>query len=230
MGTYGMGKSSIARRLVHTLRAQPDKFFLIYNPDSSYDTEYTMLMDFVNACGCPRKKGIPQQWRELEMFLVEKRKENKNVVIILDDAQKIKPAALSAIHHLYNFDESAKIVQVVLVGQPELQNVIMKRPEVHNRVYNWLTLNPLLATEAFELIEYRRTVAGRTQPFLNPDQFTRVWATAGGIPRNLVILCSKIVDEVAAKNGRSVDDDAVSAAIKTVNFTEPRMVMLPGIE
>lgn len=95
-GPIGVGKSTIARRLESIYRANPDENVVVYAHTSTYPSEFAALVDVSNqASGLERRKGLTQQWREMESYLVSMMKKEKMVVFhkILDDAQKMEPDA-----------------------------------------------------------------------------------------------------------------------------------------
>jgi general secretion pathway protein A len=122
-GGFGVGKSTIARRLESIYRAYPQEFMVVFVHTAAYESEYAALLDVSYALSLDRRKGMTMQWRELESYLVDQKELERNVVLILDDAQLMTPDALTLVHHLYNFDISQKLAQVVLFGQPELQRI-----------------------------------------------------------------------------------------------------------
>jgi type II secretory pathway predicted ATPase ExeA len=207
-GGFGVGKSTIARRLESIYRAYPEDFTVVFVHTAAYESEYAALLDVCYALNLDRRKGMTMQWREFESFLVDQKEQSRNVVIVLDDAQLMEPDALSLVHHIYNFDISQKLAQVILFGQPELQRIFNQRPEVLSRVDAWFRLNPLSLEDTLELIRFRSAVAGRKDPLLTQSAFLEVWKATRGIPREIVAVCSKVIYEMG-KQEKSVADNAV---------------------
>ena len=207
-GGFGVGKSTIARRLESIYRAYPPDFMVVFVHTAAYESEYAALLDVCYALNLDRRKGMTMQWREFESFLVDQKEQKRNVVVILDDAQLMAPDALSLVHHIYNFDISQKLAQVILFGQPELQRIFNQRPEVLSRVDAWFRLNPLSLEDTLELIRFRCAVAGRKEPLLTQSAFLEVWKATRGIPREIVAVCSKVINEMG-QQGKSMADNAV---------------------
>jgi len=213
-GGFGVGKSTIARRLESIYRAYPQDFSVVFVHTAAYESEYAALLDVCYALNLERRKGMTMQWREFEGFLVDQKEQGRNVVMILDDAQLMSPGSLSLVHHIYNFDISQKLAQVILFGQPEVQRIFNQRPEVLSRVDSWFRLNPLSLEDTLELIRFRCAVAGRKDPLLTQSAFLAVWQATHGIPREIVSLCSKIIDHMGAMNRKVADMPVVEAALK----------------
>jgi general secretion pathway protein A len=220
-GPIGIGKSTVARRLEGIFRMYAENFYVIFFVSgSNFSSQYEFLLSLSNECNLPKRKGLTGQWNEIEEFLNKQRKALKNVVIIIDDAERMDPSALDAIHRIYNYDVSEKISQVILFGQPELQDVFASKKEIRSRVYQRHILNPLSAKEAFNLINFRATVAGRSEPFLSQSGFVKIWEACGGIPRNLVKVCAMIVDEALAIGTKTIENEVLDHAIEQFMIIE----------
>ncbi len=212
-GGFGVGKSTIARRLESIYRTYPSDFQVVFVHTAAYESEYAALLDVCYALNLDRRKGMTMQWREFESFLVDQKEQSRNVVVILDDAQLMAPDALSLVHHIYNFDISQKLAQVILFGQPELQRIFNQRPEVLSRVDAWFRLNPLSLEDTLELIRFRCAVAGRKDALLTQSAFLEVWKATRGIPREIVAVCSKVINEMGYQKKAMADNAVVHAAL-----------------
>lgn len=213
-GGFGVGKSTIARRLESIYRAYPEDFVVVFVHTAAYESEYAALLDVSYALSLNRRKGMTMQWREFESYLVDQKETSRNVVLILDDAQLMTPDALTLVHHIYNFDISQKLSQVILFGQPELQRIFNLRPEVLSRVDSWFRLNPLSLEDTLELIRFRCSVAGRKESLLTQSAFLEVWRATRGIPREIVTLCSKVITEMGADTKTIADNAVVLRALR----------------
>ena len=141
------------------------------------------------------------------------------MVIILDEAQRMDPSALGMVHTIYNFDVRKKLAQVILFGQPEVNDVFRPKPEIRNRVYSWFTLHPLSFADSYELVRFRCKVAGRDKLLFSESSYLEISQLTNGVPRDLVILCSEIIDEVT-RQGKNpgeaeINDEIVMSAIAT---------------
>ena len=213
-GGFGVGKSTIARRLESIYRTYPEDFMVVFVHTAAYESEYAALLDVSYALNLGRRKGLTMQWREFESFLVDQKEDSRNVVVILDDAQLMSPESLSFVHHTYNFDITQKLAQVILFGQPEIRRIFDVRPEVLSRVDSWFRLNPLSLEDTLELIRFRCAVAGRKDPLLTQAAFLEVWKATRGIPREIVTLCSKIIDHMGLQGRTAADNGIVQAALQ----------------
>lgn len=213
-GGFGVGKSTIARRLESIYRTYPEEYVVVFVHTAAYESEYAALLDMCYALNLNRRKGMTMQWREFEGFLVDQKSAGRNVVVILDDAQLMSPDSLTTVHHIYNFDIYQKLAQVILFGQPEIHRIFNERPEVLSRVDSWFRLNPLSLEDTLELIRFRSAVAGRKESLLTQSAFLEVWKATRGIPREIVALCSKIINVMGDQHKTTADNLVVQEALQ----------------
>ena len=214
-GGYGVGKSSLALRLESIYRAQPDEYRVVFVHTASYESEFAGLQDLCHSLGLPRRRGLTKQWREFENFLVDEHKQGRNVCIILDDAQLMDQDALRIVHHIYNFDRGGrKLAQLVLFGQPELTYIFAMNPEIRSRVDSWFRLNPLSLEDTLQLIRFRCTVAGRDEPLFTQSAFLEVFEATGGVPREIVSVCARVIEELGHQRKKTADTEVTKAAIE----------------
>ncbi len=214
-GGYGVGKSSLALRLESIYRARPDEYRVVFVHTASYESEFAGLQDLCHSLGLPRRRGLTKQWREFENFLVDEHKQGRNVCIILDDAQLMDQDALRIVHHIYNFDRGGrKLAQLVLFGQPELTYIFAMNPEIRSRVDSWFRLNPLSLEDTLQLIRFRCTVAGRDEPLFTQSAFLEVFEATGGVPREIVSVCARVIEELGHQGKKTADIEVTKAAIE----------------
>jgi general secretion pathway protein A len=213
-GSYGVGKSSLALRLESIYRSLPDEYHVVFVHTASYESEFAGLQDLCHYLNLPRRRGLTKQWREFENFLVDQHQQGRNVCIILDDAQLMDQDALRIIHHIYNFDRGGrKLAQVALFGQPELGYIFALNPEIRSRVGSWFRLNPLSLEDTLNLIRFRCRVAGREEPLFTQSAFLEVFDATNGVPREVVSVCTRVLDELGTRGETIADIDATQAAI-----------------
>ena len=112
---------------------------------------------------------------------------NRNVVVLLDDAQLMESEALEVIHRLYNFDYDAKVVQILSFGQSEMTGVFATNKAVNARIFVRLVLPPLTLSSALQMVNFRLRVAGRSEAMIDDDAFellyekSRRFATHTGV-------------------------------------------------
>lgn len=210
-GGMGMGKSSLARRLMQIYYEKKD-IELAFIDTGSFKTPMsaaqTISTAFPNFNIGPQR-SYDKQMEELKHAIIDANERGKNVVLLLDDAQRMTRAALESIHELYNFDYNEKLIQVLLFGQTELRALVNSYPAVRERMFFALELFPMVIESAYKMVEYRVRTAGREQLLIDIDAFTLLYEASSGIPRRIVLLCALGTDILMGKNSTFITKEIV---------------------
>ena len=163
----------------------------------------------------------------LQNFLLERHRNGQSTVLILDEAQNLYPQTLEQIRLLSNFETTKeKILQIVLVGQPELL-ARLDLPELRQlkqRIGILCTIPPMTPSGTRNYIRTRLRLAGaRDLGLFTEEALARISAHAGGIPRVVNTLCDHCLLIGYADQTRRIDRDIVDQAVSYLNGgTKPR--------
>ncbi len=219
LGDVGTGKTTLSRKLVQELRSRDDFIFHIVL-DPSFDNEYvfikSLLANFAVGYSAVGQETMVELRQALERFLFQKGvAENKTVVLIIDESQKLNPNTLEILRVLLNYETNEfKLLQLVLLGQLEFYTKIMEIANFYDRISFKYTLNPLDFDETRELIEFRVCQAGcpRNQLFLE-EAIQEIHAASKGYPRRINMLCHASLKSLVMQDKESVDADVVRAIV-----------------
>jgi general secretion pathway protein A len=194
-GEVGTGKTTVIRAFFD--QAMSDSFEIIY----IFAPQVTPLEMATFICreldeDDPASvfAAVPRlQWKLLEIF-----ESGKTVVLMIDEAQLLPPETLEFLRLLSNFEtDREKLIQTVLVGQPELDNTLARRDmrQVNQRVALRARLAPLGLTESIEYIEHRLLASGAEDltQILSPSAAWRIAEAANGLPRAINILADNVL-------------------------------------
>ncbi len=220
LGDVGIGKTTLSRKLVQDLRKREDCLFHIML-DPSFESRTSFTQSLVKNFGVPFESVQPSltEMREgLERFLFQKGVvEQKTVILIIDEAQKLDPMSMEVLRLLLNYETNQfKLLQLVLLGQTELLNSIQKIPNFMDRVSFKTRLVPLDFDETKELIFFRIEQAGyraRMDLFLE-EALKEIYQASQGYPRQVTMLCHKALKAMLMKNRPAVDREIVHAIIQ----------------
>lgn len=222
LGDVGTGKTTLSRKLIQELKSRDDFIFHIIL-DPSFDNEYLFLSSLAKNLdiapsrdifssafsGAPAQATILDLRESLERFLFQKGvTENRTVVIIIDEAQKLTDKSLEILRVLLNYETNEyKLLQLVLLGQLELYTRIMNIPNFFDRISFRYVLNPLGLNETKEMIEFRIRQAGyRANMHLFLDEAVKeIYQYSRGYPRRITMLCHRALKELVLKNKFVVD-------------------------
>jgi general secretion pathway protein A len=212
-GHMGTGKTSLARRLFELSR-QDDSIEPVYLHTAKYKTPMDTARVVSAAYGVRGRRSYIDQLDDLERYLVRLYEANMSAVVLIDDAQMMEAESLDAIQSMLNFDLTKKLIQIILFGQQEIKNIFVQKPAVHDRVVHWQSLGPLPFSEMVGLINFRLTVAGRSEPLFTDTALTRLYGFSSGVPRPLVIVCGTALRILFEMNLQIADEEVVNEAIE----------------
>lgn len=213
-GEVGTGKTTLCRALLDRL-PQRTESALILNPMLSGEE---LLTTIVHDFGLRPAGTTPSAYIDcLNNFLLERYAGGGNAVVIIDEAQHLNPAAMEMVRLLSNLEtEREKLLQIVLVGQPELREKLKMRElrQLNQRVTIRFHLDPLDLGETAAYIENRLKVAGSN----GSVEFTAyalqsVHRGSGGIPRMINIVCDRALTAAFVAEKRVIDDGIMGLAI-----------------
>jgi general secretion pathway protein A len=213
-GEMGMGKSSLARRLYDVYASDEESMVICYIHTAAFKSAMDAARQISMPLKVPLQRSFQRQMEELERRMVMAYTSHQNVVILLDDAQRMESEALEVIHRLYNFDYDAKVVQILAFGQSEMNSLFETDESVNARVFVRLVLPPLTLASALQMVIFRLRVAGRNEPLINDDAFELLYETSQGVPREIIRLCALSTDDLLRSDENAISLDIVREVIK----------------
>jgi general secretion pathway protein A len=190
VGEAGTGKTTILRRLLDTV-APNTRTVLLLNPTVDFEEilEHILLELGVPPAG-GRKLILLQRLNE---FLIEHTAAGGNVALLIDEAQDLRPNVLEELRLLSNLETAReKILQIVLAGQPELDETLADPSlrQLRQRVTLRLRLRPLTPDEVAIYVRSRLERAGaKSTDLFTPEALARIAERSQGIPRLVNVLC-----------------------------------------
>ncbi len=220
LGDVGTGKTTLSRKLFQLITSQ-EVFICHMILDPVYNDEETFLTSLVRNFDVePNNSGpiILNLKEALEKFLFQKGvEENKAIVLIIDEAQKLNEMTLECLRVLLNYETNEfKLLQLVLLGQMELHSKIMNIPNFIDRISFKYTLNPLDEEETRSMIEFRIKQAGykANMHLFLPGAMKEIYKYARGYPRQVNMLCHKALKTLVMKNKIVVDEALITEIVE----------------
>jgi general secretion pathway protein A len=230
IGDVGTGKTILCRALLREL-PRDVKSALVLNP---YLSDVELLGAILDDLGVERRGSTKGELMTvLGQYLLAAGAEGKTVVVVLDEAQQMSIEALEQIRLLSTFETTTrKLLQIVLVGQPELEEKIGRRElrQLDQRIGIRCYLEPLSKKETFRYIEHRLRVAGLagSLPF-SRGALLSIYHHSRGIPRVINLLCDRAMTAAFSAHAREVTPALVRAAIRNLDGGRRRRHQLaPG--
>ncbi|MCX5834896.1 MAG: AAA family ATPase [Deltaproteobacteria bacterium] len=190
-GEVGTGKTTLIRMVISRLDGQVRTAY-VFNP--RLDTE-DLLQYICDDLGIKTRPNLTkgQLIYLLHHFLLDCYKKNERVVLVIDEAQALNPELLEEVRLLTNLETTkSKLLQVVLVGQPELDTTLSdpKFRQLKQRISVRYHIKPMGLIETEEYIFRRLKIAGaRHEVIFDPAAVKEIYERSGGIPRLINIIC-----------------------------------------
>lgn len=214
-GEIGAGKTTLCKALLNSLDKKT-KSALILNPDLS---KFQLLKAILQDLGIAiEKNSIGSLVNKLNEFLIQQLSEENNIILIIDEAQNLKSSLLEQIRLLSNLEtEKEKLLQIILVGQPELREKLKspKLTQLRQRVSVRYHILPLDRDEIDKYIRHRLSVAGSDNCVdFNDGAIEEIYQYSQGIPRLINILCDKALLAAFARETKSITRKVVKECIE----------------
>lgn len=217
VGEVGTGKTMLCRKFLAML--DPRMFITAYIPNP-YVEPMVLLCAIADELGINYDDHINQHQllRKINTFLMDAYSDNKRVVLCMDEAQAIPVETLEALRLLSNLEtERRKLLQIVLFGQPELDDRL-RGPSVRQlrqRIAFSCRLLPITKEEVRDYIAYRLSKAEYDGPRLFCDRAVReIYQVSAGIPRLVNILAHKSLMAAYGEGKREIGLEHVRLAIQ----------------
>lgn len=221
LGDVGTGKTTLSRKLFQLLDSRENiEFHMILDP--CYDTEHMFLLSLSKIFGIRSDVETPtiiDLKQGIKQFLFQKGvNENKIIVLLVDEIQKINSVSLEALRMLLNYETNEfKLLQLVLLGQIEFFPRILKTKNLIDRVSLKYTLGPFDQQETKEMIKFRVRQAGYRgkEGLFRDETFKKIYAYTKGSPRRIAMLCHAALKALVMKNKPIVDNKIIDDIIES---------------
>jgi len=195
VGEVGTGKTLLCRKLLNEI---PEHFVTAYIPNPYLNPD-ELRRSVAVELGVKQAQRMSTQLltQRIQSRLLELHAKGHSVVLILDEAQALPSESLEALRLFTNLEtESRKLLQVVLFGQPELDQRLASDEfrQLRQRITFSYQLRPMTAVEVEHYIQHRLNVAGyKGAALFSAPLCKRLTKAAKGIPRLVNILCHKML-------------------------------------
>ena len=219
-GEVGTGKTTINRALLEQMPEGTD-IAIILNPALN---ALELLATACDELGIDYDAGnttLKNLTDKLHQYLLDNHSKGRSTVLLIDEAQHLDFDVLEQIRLLTNLEtNSEKLLQIVLIGQPELSQML-NRPELrqlNQRITARYNLEPLDLSETNAYIRHRLEVAGlpADRELFPPAVVRRIHHLTHGIPRLINVLCDRVLLGTYGRNLQRANQSLVNQAAKEV--------------
>jgi general secretion pathway protein A len=223
-GEVGTGKTTLLRRALSSFTNRRVSTAFVFNPRlDTLDFLEFVLADFGIPVAARTKSGMLLQ---LNRWLIERFRMEETCVVVVDEAQNLSWELLEEIRLLTNLETSSeKLLQIVLSGQPELEEKL-RHPSVRQlrqRVSLWCRTQSLTESQTIAYVAERLRIAGASSPLFAVEALSLIHRYSRGIPRVINLLCEHslivgYVEQVRQITPAIVEGVAIELELETQPF------------
>jgi len=219
-GEIGSGKTTLLQALLRNLDGGTMVGRVVNTLLEPRELLETIMIDFGLD---PAGKSKPLLLRDLSQYLVDQRLAGRHVLLVIDEAQNLSLGALEELRMLSNLEtEKSKLLQIVLVGQPDLRDLLASREleQLRQRVTVSYHLPPLDAEETGRYINHRLHRASIGAPLEFPrDATDLIHARSRGVPRIVNVICDAALAFGYAEDRRTFDAPTIREVLAELETT-----------
>jgi len=213
-GEVGTGKTTISRCLMEQLPDNTQAAFIL-NPTLSCQELLATLCDQLKIRYRKTGASLKSLTDKISEKLLKNHENDINTLLIIDEAQHLQPEVLEQLRLLTNLETNTKkLLQVILIGQPELQQLLQRRDlrQLAQRITARYHLMPLTKQELTQYIQHRLTVADCARPLFDKGALAKIHQLSQGVPRLINLLCHSALMMAYNQNDSVVNKKTAVAA------------------
>jgi general secretion pathway protein A len=208
-GEYGSGKTLLSRVLLEELSSGQYQPAIIFNPML---TPLELIKEIICQLGGDVSSLLSKTdlLHYFDGMLYRNRTENKNTVIVIDEAQAVSAESFEELRLLLNFQLNDDfLLTLILLGQPELKAKMDTLPQLRQRFSIRYHLKALTKEQTGEYVLHRLKVAGAEREIFRDEAFSEIYRFSGGIPRRINNICDLALLVGCAEELEKVDKEII---------------------
>ncbi|OUS32007.1 hypothetical protein A9Q98_02310 [Thalassotalea sp. 42_200_T64] len=210
-GEVGTGKTTVSKCLLEQLPDNTQAAFIL-NPTLSAKELLATVCDELHIDYVAEQTSLKVLTDLILRHLLDNYSQGKNTLLIIDEAQHLQAEVLEQLRLLTNLEtHTKKLLQVILIGQPELQELLKRRDlrQLAQRITARYHLLPLNKAEVKLYIEHRLSIAGCQRQLFSKAAIALIHKLSGGVPRLINLLCDRSLLGAYSKEKTQVDNRIV---------------------
>ena len=213
-GEVGTGKTTLVRYIMDRYKYEKE-ISVIFNTNVTVNELIALVLRSFELE--PENGNKARNLERFHQFLIQKYAENRQILLIIDEAQNLSDEALEEVRMFSNLQsDDQNLLQIMLVGQPELKEKLQEprhRPFAQRIAVNFF-LSGLTGQQTRSYIAYRLEKAGGKSDIFSPEAIDMIYHASSGIPRSINLLCDTALVYGFGYDLKSIDADVIKQVIK----------------
>ncbi|MBF0479720.1 MAG: AAA family ATPase [Candidatus Omnitrophica bacterium] len=219
LGDVGTGKTTLCRTLLQTFEEEGDDFIFHMILDPTFKSENLFYTHLTKIFGIsPFFRSTVDHRDAIEKYLFKKCvDENKTVILVIDEGQKLKKEHLEILRTLLNYETNdRKLLQLIIFAQLELMPRLEPIKNFVDRIMLKYMLKPFDEYETGQMIEFRLRKAGYAAPtsLFSSDSIKKIFEYTKGYPRQIARICHNALELLIMEEGRTITADIIEKVIR----------------
>lgn len=216
-GEVGVGKTTVVNAFVDLFQPSLEVAFVFSTKFPFEQLLYLLCKDYgLDVDGMNKA----QMLLRLNEYLIRQYEQNRSTVVIIDEAHNLSLEVLEELRMLSNLEtRSQKLLQIMLVGQPELESILNMNDmrQLRQRIPGICRISVLDREEVKQYLNFRIGVVKSENnggPYFTEDSYDEIFHYSGGIPRLINILCDRVLLIGYVSNSRTIDGRVIREGVR----------------
>jgi general secretion pathway protein A len=220
LGEVGTGKTTLSRVLLQRFEQDSEIYRFHYILDPGFTSDFQFFSNLLSVFGIDAPRRCTFDYREaIQKHLLQMGvEENRTVVLIIDEGQKLSQSHIELLRTLLNYETNEyKLLQVIMFAQMEFMDRVRGLENFTDRINMTYKFLPLDEVQTRKLIEYRLNVAGvnNGSSLFTDDGYMAIFMNTMGYPRKIITLCHHALLTMLIRGNEMVDEGVVRLASHT---------------
>jgi type II secretory pathway predicted ATPase ExeA len=221
IGNAGTGKTTLSRKVLSSLLQEKEYYpgMLVLTrdeyPQNWLTSKIAELLKITDG------KSLEERISGISRRLFELKKAGRKVVVIIDEANKLKSEEnLEELRSILNIeDEEQKLITFILSGMPVLKELVDKNESLRQRIAYFISLHPMSEGSTFEYIKHRLKIAGAHDEVFTEDAIAEIFRWSRGRPRIINSLCDNALLEAVLLQKKPINGEIVDLAAESLGLS-----------
>jgi general secretion pathway protein A len=219
-GEVGTGKTTLVRTLLANRLPDHADVAVVLNPQQTPLEFLQSICQELHVEPTGEHNSIKALIDALNNHLLAAHADGRRVILVVDEAQNLRPEVLEEVRLLTNLETSKqKLLQIILIGQPELRELLLRNDlrQLAQRITGRYHLEPLTREETASYIEHRLKVAGALGEVFDAGAKKEVFRLSQGVPRLINVICDRSLLGAYSLESRRVSKRLVRRAAAEIS-------------